>query len=98
MGGTEYDTTKIRELARRIGQVSEQVTDARTGTINAARRELPENFSGRAADALTEALNEWSGDVGRVGSALASLKGALYELARRLDEADRQAQQLIKQR
>ena len=50
--GSEYDTGKIRELARQVGRVAEDVADIRSRTENAVRQEIPDNFAGSAADAL----------------------------------------------
>ena len=46
--GSEYDTGKIRELARQIGLVAENVSDIRSRTERAVQREIPGNFAGRA--------------------------------------------------
>ena len=92
---SEYDTGKIRELARQIGRVAEDVADIRSRTENAIRREIPENFAGSAANALSDALSEWSGDVRNISSGLTQLKNTLYALARRLDEIDAAAKAAI---
>lgn len=86
--GSEYDTGKIRELSRQVGRVAEDVADIRSRTENAIRREIPDNFAGSAADALSDTLSEWSGDVRNISSGLTQLKNTLYALAKRLDEID----------
>ena len=93
--GSEYDTGKIRELARQVGRVAENVADIRSRTENAIRQELPDNFTGSAADALSDTLSEWSGDVRNISSGLIQLKNTLYALATRLDEIDAAARALI---
>ena len=93
--GSEYDTVKIRELARQIGRVAEDVANIRSRTENAVRREIPDNFTGSAADALSDAISEWSGDVRNISSGLTQLKNTLYALARRLDEIDAAARAVI---
>ncbi len=93
--GSEYDTGKIRELARQIGLVAEDVSDIRSRTENAVQREIPGNFAGSAADALSDAISEWSGDVRNISSGLTHLKNTLYALAKRLDEIDAAAKALI---
>ncbi|MCI9655090.1 MAG: hypothetical protein HFF45_03595 [Lawsonibacter sp.] len=94
--GSEYDTGKIRELARQIGCVAEEVADIQSRTESAIRRELPDNFAGSAADALSDTISEWSGDVRNISSGLTQLKNTLYALARRLDEIDAAARAAIK--
>lgn len=93
--GSEYDTAKIRELARQIGCVADDVADIRRRTENSIRREIPDNFAGSAADALSDTLSEWSGDVQNLSSGLTQLKSTLYALARRLDEIDAAARAAI---
>lgn len=93
--GSEYDTVKIRELARQIGRVAEDVADIRSRTENAIRGEISDNFAGSAADALSDSLSEWSGDVRNISSGLTQLKNTLYALAKRLDEIDAAAKALI---
>lgn len=94
--GSEYDTGKIRELSRQIGCVAEEVADIQSRTESAIRRELPDNFAGSAADALSDTISEWSGDVRNISSGLTQLKNTLYALARRLDEIDAAARAAIK--
>lgn len=93
--GSEYDTGKIRELARQIGRVADDVADIRSRTENAVHKELPDNFAGSAADALSDTIAEWSGDVRNISSGLTQLKNTLYALARRLDEIDAAARAAI---
>lgn len=93
--GSEYNTGKIRELARQIGSVAEDVADIRSHTENAIRQEIPDNFAGSAADALSDTLSEWSTDVRNISSGLTQLKNTLYALAKRLDEADAAARAVI---
>jgi len=93
--GSEYDTGKIRELARQIGHVAEDVADIRFRTESAVRRDIPDNFAGSAADALSDAISDWSEDVRNIGSGLTQLKNALHALARRLDEIDAAARAAI---
>lgn len=93
--GSEYDTGKIRELARQVGRIAENVADIRSRTESAIRRELPDNFAGSAADALSDKLSEWSGDVRNISVGLAQLKNSLYALAKRLDEIDAAAKAAI---
>ena len=92
---SEYDTGKIRELARQVGLVADNVADIRSRTENAVLREIPENFAGSAADALADTISEWSVDVRNISSGLTQLKNTLYALAKRLDEIDAAARALI---
>ncbi|MDE7244334.1 MAG: WXG100 family type VII secretion target [Oscillospiraceae bacterium] len=93
--GSKYDTGKIRELARQIGHVAEHVADIRSRTENAIRQEIPDNFNGSAASALSDTLSEWGGDVRNISNGLTQLKNTLYALARHLDEIDANARAVI---
>ncbi len=94
----EYDTGRIRELARRIGLVADAVADVDTNTLNAARNEIPGNFVGSAAEALTDSVEELSRDIRTLSGGLGELRDALYALARRVDAADAAAKALIASR
>lgn len=93
--GSKYDTAKIRALARQIGTVAEHVSDIRSRTENAVLREIPDNFAGSAANALSDVMADWSGDVRNISAGLSQLQNTLYALARRLDEIDAAAKSLI---
>lgn len=92
---SKYDTGKIRELARQIGSVAENVADIRSHTENAILQEIPDNFAGSAADALSDAISEWGSDVRNISSGLTRLKNMLYALAKHLDEVDAAARAAI---
>ena len=92
---TEYDSAKIRALAARIQRAAEAVTEVRNGPLRSAENELQGNFEGKAAEALRESLNELRADTGSLGSQLRGVARSLNALASRVEEADRQAKQLI---
>lgn len=96
--GSEYNTGKIRELARQIGYVAEDMADIRSRTETAVLREIPDNFTGSAAVALSDEISEWGRDVRNISSGLTQLRNALYALARRLDEIDAAAKAAISQK
>ena len=95
---SEYDSVKIRTLAREIGQVAEKVAEVDGNTIRAIRQELPGNFTGSAADALTQSVEELSQDVRSISSGLREVQNALLALAQRLEAADAAAKALINSR
>lgn len=96
--GIEYDTGKIRALARAIARISEQVADVNASTLRPIEQEIPGNFAGEAANAVSKSLEDLRADIRTLGSGLTEISEALYELARRVDEADAAANALIKQK
>lgn len=96
--GTEYDTGKIRALAQAVARVSEQVSDVNTSTLRPIEQEIPENFSGEAANALSKSLEDLWTDIRTLSSGLSEISEALYALAKRVDAADAAAKSLINQK
>lgn len=92
---TEYDSGKIRSLAKRISDTAAAVGNVGDGALRGVTREMPGNFTGAAADALQESVNDLMTDVSSISSRLTSLSRALYELAARVDYADQQAKLAI---
>ena len=90
-----YDSAQIRKLARGVQSTANGIRDQTSGSLRAARVSVTENLCGKTADALTAALEELGGDVSKMVMALDGIASELYAYAKRLDEADRQAQQLI---
>ncbi len=92
---TEYDSAQIRALAARIQRAADTVNNVKTGPLRSAKSEMQGNFEGRAATALQDSLDELTADVNAVGVKLAGVAKALNALAAKVEEADRQAQQVI---
>ena len=90
-----YDSARVRQLARNVQNAAGSIRGLTGGELRAARASVADNLRGRTADALTNALADLNGDVNGLVNALDGIASELYAYARRLDEADRQAQQLI---
>lgn len=93
--GTEYDSAKIRALAQRVSRAASAVSDVNTGSLKGVMKEMPDNFKGSAATALQESVSELMADVNAISSHLSAVSSALYNLAARVDYADRQAKSII---
>lgn len=93
--GTEYDSAKIRALARRISNAAGAVSDVNSGPFRNVTRELPDNFKGTAATALQNAMDELMTDVKSISSQLNGVSRALLQLAARVDYADQQARAAV---
>ncbi len=92
---TQYDSVKIRALARQISRTAGAVAEVRNDTLNGILREIPGNFSGSAATALQESVTELAADVSSISTHLAAVSKALNDLASRVEYADREAQKAI---
>jgi WXG100 family type VII secretion target len=92
---TEYDSVKIRALAKKLAQTASAVSDVNSSTLKGVLKEIPDNFRGSAADALQESVNELMTDVSSIGTQLSAVSKALYNLAARVEYADQQAKKLI---
>ena len=93
--GTEYDSVKIRALARRISNAAGAVSEVNSGPLRNVTREMPDNFKGSAATALRDSVDEIMTDVKSISSQLSGVSRALYDLAARVDYADQQARAAV---
>lgn len=84
-----YDTGEIRRAARKIKSCAENLADSAEPKLNRVRREIPDNFQGKAAEALSERVDDLYSDVRSIGKGLKSLYRALINYAEALEEADR---------
>ena len=94
----DIDTEAIRRVARKIGSIAASVQDLSTDDIPAIERGLDGNFEGEAAQALEEVLGDLKKDVRGMGNGLKAIQKELLAYARRVDEADEKAAQLIASR
>jgi WXG100 family type VII secretion target len=92
---TEYDSVKIRALAKKLAQTASAVSDVNSSTLKGVLKEMPDNFQGSAAEALQESVNELMTDVSAIGTQLSAVSQALYNLAAKVEYADQQAKKLI---
>jgi len=91
----DIDTEAIRRVARKIGSIATSVQDLSSDDIPAIERSLDGNFEGEAAKALEEVLADLRKDVKGMGNGLKAIQQELLAYARRVDEADEKAAQLI---
>lgn len=84
-----YDTGEIRRAARKIKSCAETLADSAEPKLNRVRSEIPENFQGKAAEALSDRVDDLYKDVRTIGGGLKSLYRALMNYAEALEEADR---------
>ena len=91
----DIDTEAIRRAARKIGNIATSVQDLSTDDIPAIKRGLDGNFEGEAAQALDDVLGDLKKDVRSMGNGLKAIQKELLAYAKRVDEADEKAAQLI---
>ena len=91
----DIDTEAIRRVARKIGSIATSVQDLSTDDIPTIERSLDGYFEGEAAKALEEVLGDLKKDVKGMGNGLKAIQRELLAYAKRVDEADEKAAQLI---
>lgn len=84
-----YDTAEIRRAARQIRDCAQSVANSAEPKLRSIRGEIPNSFRGKAADALSERLEDINSDVNTISSGLEALYRALMRYADALEEADR---------
>lgn len=90
-----YDSASVRRLARNVQNAAGTVRGLTGGDLRSAHNTVTENLRGKTADALTNALDDLGDDVSRLAATLDGIASELFAYAARLEEADRQARQLI---
>lgn len=85
-----YDTGEIRRAARKIKNCADNLAESAEPKLSRVRREIPDNFQGKAAEALNDRVDDLYKDVQTIGKGLKSLYRALINYAEALEEADRE--------
>lgn len=86
----EVDTAKVREVARKIRAVAEQVRELSTQDVRAMQSLAESELRGSTATALQEMLAELSGDIKRIANGLKTVDNALTTYARKIEIIDAQ--------
>lgn len=94
--GYEVDTDEVRRVARAIKGIAEDVKSLSTSNVRSMQNSVEDNLRGETAQALTEVLADLSSDIAKIGSGLDSIQKALYDYARRVEKADREAEEKIR--
>lgn len=91
----EVDTAKVRQAARSIRAVAQQVQSLAKSNVAAMRSTVESELQGSTADALQEMLQELGNDVSKIAAALNTIQGVLTDYAERVEAEDaRMAQQI----
>lgn len=91
-----YDTKEIRQEARKILACCDHIENSALPRVKSAVSHLDGNFEGCAAEALDECLEEARKQLNKLNEGLGSFYMALWRYAEALEEADRQAAELMK--
>lgn len=91
----EYNSQMLRDLAKQAAKAGEVALDAANKPLKGVLQEVPENFRGKAADALYESVSELREDVVRLGKSIFEIQSALYRFADQLEAADQQSKDII---
>lgn len=94
--GMILDSYEVRRAANQVGQIARDVSRLATSNVRSMQDSVEENLRGEAANALDEVLGDLSGDIRKISAGLDNIQRALLELARRAEEAEREAEQVIR--
>ncbi len=94
----EIDTGALRSAARKIGGAAAWIEEISADVIPAMERGLESDFSGEAAQALAENLDEIKKEARDLGDGLAAIKKDLLAYVEQVEEADRRAKRAIESR
>lgn len=92
----DVNTAEIRSVARRIRSAAETISSLASGDIRRMMQMAQESLQGLTADKLQHVLGELGSDFSSIASGLHTISQELMDYARRVDEADRQAEKIIK--
>lgn len=90
----EYDTVAIRAAARSLDRIAGSVESTRNSKVAGVHRAL-NGLRGDTIDAIDDVTGELSSELNSIRKGLESCANALYEFARKLDEADYKARHMI---
>lgn len=91
----KYDTSEIRQAARQVGSVAEDVDSAATRDVAKMLSSLSGTFEGEAATALRDELTDLKSDLLALTKGLKGIQSELMAYAARIEEADRGARDYI---
>lgn len=90
----DYDTAAIRAAARKLDNIASSIESVRKSKINGVQSAI-NGLKGDTINAIDSASDELSSELISIRKGLAKCADALYDFARRLDEADEKAKQAI---
>lgn len=93
-----YDTAELRRVASVIRNSSDEVSRASGDTVRWIRDDIPGHLSGETADALAGTTDELFAELSACSKELNDIGIKLNRLAYMLDQADRQAAEMIQSR
>lgn len=91
----EVDTAKVREIARRIRSVAEQVRELSSHDVRAMQALAESDLEGSTAEALKEMLSSLSSDIKKIANGLKTVDNALTTYAKRVEAIDREIAEKI---
>ena len=90
-----YDTVELRRIASAIQESSESVSNVLRNTTQWIREDVPEHLSGETADALVETVDEIHEELSSISKETDDIGLKLKQFAFALEQADRQAAEMI---
>lgn len=90
----DYDTAAIRAAARKLDNIASSLESVRKSKINGVQSAI-NGLKGDTIDAIDSVSDELSSELVSIRKGLSNCADALYDYARRLDEADEKAKKEI---
>ena len=93
----KYDTEEVRRVAQQIKVNAQKIHDLERDALQPIARSIPQELRGRTADALLAEVSELTVAMRRLSIDVSSIGDELNSFARRLDVADQQAADAVKE-
>ena len=93
----KYDTEEVRRVAQQIKVNAQKIHDLERDALQPIARSIPYELRGRTADALLAEVSELTVAMRRLSIDVSNIGDELNSFARRLDVADQQAADAVKE-
>ena len=94
--GFEVDTAEVKKVAREIKAIANDVRQLSSGNVSQMKSNVEENLHGETAEAIKQVLDDLAADIKKIGGGLDAVEKALQEYVKRIEEADRKAENVIR--
>ncbi len=91
-----YDTSEMRRAASMVRESRAAISAESERSLFWMLDDIPDRIAGEAAEALQNKARDYSAKIGLFNEKLEGIAAALELLAAKLDEADREAETLIR--
>ena len=92
----DYDSAAVRKAARQVRSCADIIEDGAQPRLRTVRGEIDDNIKGKAAEALSDRLDDIDSDVRAIVNGLKSLSNALTSYAEALERTARELAEAMK--